>query len=161
MQLRSLIIAATLMASALAQAQDYKVGDLRIDHPRARPTVASQQSGGAYLTIENTGNTTDKLIGASSTVAKSVEIHTMAMEGNIMRMREVPNIEIKPAATIAMQPGGGYHLMLLGLKQPLKVGDKFPMTLTFEKAGKVEVSVLVEDKQVKDAGMEMNDHQHH
>jgi copper(I)-binding protein len=147
------LAAALLLASTAfaAHAHDYKAGDISVGHPYARPTVPNQPAGGAYVSLENKGKTPDKLVGASSPVARSVEIHTMAMENNVMKMREVPGIELKPAEKTVMKPGDGYHLMLMGLKQALKAGEKFPLTLQFEKAGKVEVSVLVEDKNAKDA----------
>ncbi len=87
----------------------------------------------------------------------------MSMDGNVMKMREVDGIEIKPATRVAMQPGEGYHIMLIGLKKPLKAGDKFPLTLTFEKSGKVEVSVWVEEKDAKSNETNNNGagHQHH
>lgn len=137
--------AVAALASAFAGAQEYKLKDLHIADPYARATMPHQPSGGAYLTIENKGNQADKLVAASSPVAKSVEIHTMAMEGDVMRMREVGSIELKPAAKVVMKPGDGYHLMLMSLKQPLKAGDKFPITLTFEKSGQTEVSFEVRD----------------
>ncbi|MGH8807677.1 MAG: copper chaperone PCu(A)C [Noviherbaspirillum sp.] len=150
MQFRStLTFAVAILAGTVAHAQEYKLKDLRIEHPYARATVPNQPSGGAYLTIENRGKNADKLVAASSPVAKSVEIHTMSMEGDVMKMREVGELELKPAAKIEMMPGQGYHLMLLGLRQPLKAGDKFPLSLTFEKAGKTDVTVSVPDK--KDA----------
>ena len=135
----------TLAFSATAYAHDYKVGALKIDHPYARATVPGQPSGGAYLSIENTGKEADKLLSVGSPAAKSVEIHDMKMDGNIMKMREVGEVELRPMSTVAMVPGGGYHIMMMGLTKPLKVGDKFPMTLTFQKAGKIEVSVSVDD----------------
>jgi copper(I)-binding protein len=153
MQFRSaLTFAIALLAVSLAHAQEYKLKDLRIARPYARATVPNQPSGAAYLTIENQGKNADKLVAASSPVAKSVEIHTMSMEGNVMKMREVTDIELKPAEIMDMMPGRGYHLMLLGLNQPLKAGDKFPLTLTFEKAGKTEVTVSVQDKNDAKAG---------
>jgi len=145
--LATFAIAAAFCTST--QAQEYKLNGLHINHPYARATVANQPSGGAYLTIENKGKAADRLIAASSPVAKKVEIHTMSMEGDVMKMREVGGIDLKPAAKVEMKPGDGYHLMLLGLQKPLKAGEKFPLTLTFEKAGKTEVSVVVQDK--KDA----------
>lgn len=160
MSFRSIFpLAAALALSAAANAHDYKAGDLRIDHPYARATVPNQPSGAAYVTIENTGKAADKLTGATSPVAKSVQIHTMSMENNVMKMREASDVEIKPTDKIVMKPGDGYHFMLIGLSKQLKVGDKFPMTLNFEKAGKVEVSVWVEDKdaQAKNPGTQ---HQH-
>jgi copper(I)-binding protein len=151
MQLRSILALAAFAASTAAHAQDYKAGELTIAGPYARATVPHQPTGAAYMTIENAGKTADKLIGASSPVAKSVQIHSMTMQGDVMKMREVSDVELKPSTRTELKPGDGYHLMLMGLKQPLKAGDKFPVTLTFEKAGKVEVPVRVEDKAAKDA----------
>ncbi len=149
-----LTLIAGLALSGVVSAHDYQAGDLHVSHPWARPTVPGQPSGGAYLSIENKGKAGDKLISAASPVAKSTEIHTMSMDGNVMKMREVGSIDIKPSEKIAMQPGKGYHIMLIGLSQPLKTDDKIPLTLTFEKAGKLEVSVHVEDKSAGKGGME-------
>jgi copper(I)-binding protein len=151
MQLRSILALAALAIAAAANAHDYKAGELTIAHPYARATVPNQPTGAAYMTIENTGKDADKLLAASSPVAKSVQIHSMSMQGNVMKMREVSDLELKPSTKTELKPGDGYHLMLVGLKQPLKAGDKFPVTLSFEKAGKVEVSVWVEDKDAKAA----------
>jgi copper(I)-binding protein len=115
-----------------------------ISHPYARATVPGQPSGGAYISIENKGKETDTLKSLSSSIAKSTELHTMTMDGGVMKMREVGTVDIKPSEKIAMQPGGGYHIMLIGLTKPLKSGDHFPLTLTFAKAGKIEVNVEVE-----------------
>jgi copper(I)-binding protein len=159
MSFRHLIaLFAGFVLSSAAFAHSYKIGDLHIGHPWARATVPGQPSGGAYLSIENTGKTSDKLVSASSPIARSTEIHTMSMEGDVMKMREVGSIEIKPAEKIAMQPGNGYHIMMIGLSQPLKTGDKIPMTLTFEKAGKLEVQVYVEDKSMDKDSMERMRH---
>ena len=150
MTLRTLTtFAAALAVSAFAHAQEVRLNDLVIDNPYARATVANQHAGGAYVTIENKGKTADKLVGANSIVAKSVEIHTMSMDGNVMKMREVGQIEIPASERVEMKPGDGYHLMLMGLNQQLKAGDSFPLTLVFEKAGKTEVKVKVQEK--KDA----------
>ncbi len=134
-----------LAISVSAYAQEYDLGSLHISHPYARATVPGQPGGGAFLSIENKGKEADKLIGVSSSVAKNSEIHTMSMDGNVMKMREVGEIDLPPASTVDMKPGHGYHIMLMGLSQPLKAGDKFPLTLTFRKAGKIEVSVVVTD----------------
>lgn len=162
MQFRSLFaLAAALAVTTAANAHDYTAGGLRIDHPYARATVPNQPSGAAYMTIENTGKAADKLIGATSPVAKSVEMHTMSMDGNVMKMREVSGIELKPSDKIVLKPGDGYHFMLTALNKPLKVGEKFPLTLNFEKAGKVEVSVWVEDKDAKPAQKQSSPQHHH
>jgi copper(I)-binding protein len=153
MHIRSLLaLAAALATGAIAHAQDYQLNGLQIMHPYARPTVPKQPAGAAYLSIENTGKTSDRLVAISTPIAKSVQIHTMSMDGDVMRMREVDGVELKPASRVEMMPGHGYHLMLTGLRQPLKAGDKFPMTLTFEKAGKTEVSVMVSDSKGMAAG---------
>jgi len=148
-----------LALSLAAQAHDYTLGELHIAHPWARTTVPGQPAGGAYLNIENRGKQSDTLLGATSPNAKSVEIHTMSMDGNVMKMREVDSIEIKPSEKITMTPGNGYHIMLIGLSQPLKSGDKIPLTLKFEKGGKIDVILYVEDKDAtKENGMEHMQH---
>jgi copper(I)-binding protein len=153
-------LALSLAASQAALAHSFSVGDLQIGHPWARPTVAKQPTGGAYLSVENRGKAADNLLSASSPAASEVQIHTMKMEGTTMRMREVPKLEVAPGAKVTMAPGDGYHLMLIGLKQPLKVGDKFPMQLVFEKAGAVEVTVNVEDKPKSSAAPAEHQHKH-
>lgn len=144
MTLRSLLFCLALPLSLPAAASDFKSGHLQIRHPYARATVPNQPSGAAYLTLENTGKSADQLVALAAPIAKRVEMHTMSMEGTMMKMREVDAIEIKPAASVTMKPGDGYHLMLTGLKKPLKAGDTFPLTLTFRKAGQVKVVVAVE-----------------
>lgn len=146
------VFSAALLLAGAAHGHNYEVGAIRIGHPHARPTVAQQPSGGAYLSLENRGSTSDRLLEVSSPVAASAQIHTMSMEGDVMRMREVGALDLAPAARVEMKPGTGYHIMLIGLKQPLQPGDKFPMTLNFEKAGKVEVSVTVDSKEAKPSG---------
>ena len=148
--LRFFAAAAALAASTLAHAQHYTAGDIHVFDAYARPTVSHQPTGGAYVGLENMGKTADRLVSASSPVAKRVEIHTMSMDGNVMKMKEVGEIELKPDTEIVMKPGEGYHFMLIGLNQRLKAGESFPMTLVFEKAGKVEVTVKVANKQAKE-----------
>jgi periplasmic copper chaperone A len=137
-------LAAALVLSGTAWADDYSQGSLKIGHPYARVTVPMQPAGAAYLTLENTGRQPDRLLGAASPLAQSVEIHTMTMAGDVMKMRSVDSIALPPAAKVVMQPGEGAHFMLLGLKQPLTSGQRFPLRLRFEKAGKLEVMVQVE-----------------
>lgn len=96
----------------------------------------------AYLTIHNRGSDADRLVSAAASVAKAVELHTVVKDGDVMRMRPVQAIEVAAGATQKLQPGG-YHIMLIGLKAPLKAGDRFPLDLTFEKAGRRVVDVTV------------------
>ena len=131
------------VGAGVAFAADYQVQDLSIDHPWARATPPGAMTGGAFVTIENKGKVADKLVDASSPAAKIVEIHEMWMDGGMMKMRAVSGIDVKPGARTELRPGG-YHIMLMDLRAPLKVGDRIPLTLVFEKAGKVDVSVQVE-----------------
>ncbi len=134
--------AALSLASAFAHAHSFKLGEIDIGHPHARPTVAGQPMGGGYLMLDNKGRD-DKLVSASAAISASVELHSMSMEGDVMRMRQVDTIALPTGTKVELKPGG-YHLMFVGLKAPLKAGDKFPMKLKFEKAGEVEVTVNVE-----------------
>lgn len=129
-------------ACAVVQAHSFKVGDIEIGHPYARATGPGQSTGGGYLKLENKG-ADDRLVSARAAVSASVELHSMSMDGNVMRMRQVDGIALPKGRQVALEPGG-LHIMFVGLKAPLKDGDKFPLTLTFEKAGAVEVMVNVE-----------------
>lgn len=145
------VFSAALLLAGAVHAADYRAGDIKITDPYARPTVPGQPGAAAYLTLENSG-AADRLVGVASPAAQSTEIHVMRMDGDIMRMREAGELPLAPAAKVTMRPGTGYHIMLNGLKQPLQQGASFPMTLTFEKAGKVEVTVVVDGRQAKSAG---------
>jgi len=126
-----------------AAAQDYRVGTLEIGHPWTRATPSTAPTAGGFLTVTNKGTTPDKLISAKSAAAETVQIHTMKMEGNVMRMREQDGgLEIAPGATVTLAPGH-LHLMMMGLKGPLKQGEKVPVTLVFEKAGPIDVELAV------------------
>ena len=120
-----------------ARAEDVKAGDLVITQAWTRATPGGAKTGGGFLTIENKGSAPDKLVGVSADVAGKVEVHEMAMDGGVMKMRPVEGgLTIDPGKTVKLAPGG-LHLMMMDLKSPLKQGDKLPVTLQFEKAGKV------------------------
>ena len=97
-------------------------------------TPPGARSGGIYMTIENGGTAADRLLRVASPAAASVELHSMTMDGNVMRMRAITGLDIAPGAKVTLG-SSGYHVMLVGLAKPLAVGDRFPLTLTFEKAG--------------------------
>lgn len=139
-----LVLATALLAVTTAFAHDYRAGALRIDHPWARPTVGGQRAGGGFMTLDNRAGGADRLIAASSPAAERVELHSMAMEGDVMRMRQIDAIELPAGQTVALQPGG-LHFMLMGLKQPLTLGARVPLTLRFEKAGEVSVEIAIEN----------------
>ena len=118
-------------------------GLISIEKPFSRATPGGSKIGAGYMTITNKGTATDRLVSASSPAAGKVEIHEMTMQGGVMKMRELAGgLPIEAGKTISLAPGG-YHLMLMQLKAPLKKGDKVPVTLTFEKAGKVDVTLDV------------------
>lgn len=144
---RSLLALAVATVCVPVWAHDYQAGGIYINHPYARATVPGQPSGAAYLTLENKGGQADRLIGISvaPATAARAEIHTMAMDGNVMKMHEVSGIDLAPSAKVTMAPGNGYHIMLLELRQPLKLGDKLPLSLSFAKAGKIEIMAEVEN----------------
>lgn len=126
-----------------AAAHGYKLGNLEIGHPWARATAETAPTGGAYMKIVNTGAVADRLVAARSPASRSVEIHEMKMEGTVMRMRELEKgLELPAGATVTLEPGG-YHLMLIGLKGPLKQGTRVPVTLVFEKAGPLDIELAV------------------
>jgi copper(I)-binding protein len=137
------VVVVALACANAAAAHDYTLQRLRVDHPFARATPPGARSGAVYLTIENGGSTADRLVRVASPAAASVELHTMTMDGNVMRMRAITGLDIAPGAKVTLG-SSGYHVMLVGLAHPLAVGDKIPLTLTFEKAGSVDVSVFVE-----------------
>jgi copper(I)-binding protein len=129
--------------SSTAGAHDYKLGTLEIGHPWARATPPTAPAGGGYLTITNKGTGPDRLISVKSPAADMVQVHEMKMEGNVMRMRELDGgLAIPPGATVALAPGG-LHLMMMGLKAPLKQGERVPVTLVFEKAGTIDVELAI------------------
>lgn len=141
-----LMLAAALTAILMSPvlAKDYTAGSLKIEQPWARATPKGAPVGGGYLRITNTGTTADRLVGGSVPVSSGFEIHEMAMDNGVMKMRMLPKgLEIKPGETVTLKPGG-YHLMFTGLKDQLKQGATIKGTLQFEKAGKVDVEFAVE-----------------
>jgi hypothetical protein len=126
-----------------AHAEDVTVGNLKISTPWARATPKGASVGGAYLTITNTGNVPDRLVGGLSDVSSHFEIHEMSMENGVMKMRLLgKGLEIKPGQTVEFKPGG-YHVMFVGLKAPFEEGQHVKATLEFEKAGNIAVDFAV------------------
>jgi periplasmic copper chaperone A len=129
-----------MLLAAPACAQEVKAGDLVITQAWSRATPGGAKVAGGFLTIENKGPLPDRLIGGSADIADKLQVHEMATNNGVMTMRPLDNgLTIDPGKTVKLAPGG-YHLMMLGLKSPLKQGGKLPVTLEFEKAGKVDVS---------------------
>lgn len=127
-----------------AFAHGFTIGDIEIGHPFARATPHGAVTGAAYLKLTNRGDTADRLVSASGEVARQIEIHESNIEQSIVSMRPVADgIHIAAGETVELVPGG-YHLMLIGLSRPLAEGEKVPVTLTFEKAGEIEVELAIE-----------------
>jgi len=132
----------TMGAVLLALSTTAAWADIRVEQPYARATVPGQMAGGGYLQLQNTGKAADRLLSVSTGVSASAELHTMSMDGDVMRMREVDGIDVPAGQKVELKPGG-LHIMFMGLKAPLKAGDSFPATLKFQKAGDVKVTVTV------------------
>ena len=151
------IVAAVLVAWAAlpAQAEDVTVGGLKISAPWARATPKGASVGGGYMKITNTGTASDRLIGGSTDISDSFEVHEMTMDGGVMRMRPVAGgLEIKPGQTVTFDPSG-YHVMFVDLKKQLVQGERFKATLEFAQAGKVDVDFAIEGIGAKSGGGDM------
>mgnify|MGYP001239168541 CR=1 FL=1 len=138
---------ALVIVPAAVMAHDFRVGDLRIDHPYATPSLPGSGTGAVYFrSIRNRGREPDRLLSASTPAAARVEIHRMRMDGDVMRMRAVADLPLPARSDVRLRHGmtDGHHLMLLDLKAPLKDGDRFPITLRFERAGEHTVQVWVQ-----------------
>lgn len=132
------------LLAAPASAHEYKLGELEIGHPWSRETPAGAKVAGGYLTVTNHGEEADRLIAVSSEISEKGEIHEMAVNDGVMTMRQLPDgLEIAPGEKVELKPGS-YHLMFMSLKTQPKKGERFPGTLTFEKAGKIDVEFAVD-----------------
>ena len=129
----------TLGSAAIAQ--NASVGSIKIENGYTRATAPGQHVAGGFLKIENKG-AADQLISASSPAAGEVQLHEMAMDGNVMRMRQVKDIALPANGAVELKPGG-LHLMFMNIKAPLTVGETVPVKLKFAKAGEVEVKLPV------------------
>jgi periplasmic copper chaperone A len=139
-----ILAAAVALIAGPGLAETYKAGAIQIEQPWARATPKGATIGAGYMKITNTGSEADRLMGGSVPFAQRLEVHSMTMEQGVMKMREVKDgLEIKPGETVELKPGG-YHVMFVGLKEPLKQGEDLTVTLKFAKAGTVEVKYPVE-----------------
>ena len=133
-------------------------GDVGVDGAWARASAGVNGIGAVFLTIHNAGKSSDKVVAASSPVAKTVELHTHTEINGVMTMRKVDSIDVEAGQTVELKPGG-LHIMLLSLQAPLKEGDVFPVTLSFEKSEPVTVTARVGG--VSDMGGHSMEHHHH
>src|SRR5438067_7531249 len=138
MVFKSLAGAACLLSAGAAAAQ---TGQVEVKYSWARATPGKAENGAAYVTIVSP--VSDRLVSLSTPVAKKAELHTMTMDGSVMKMRPLAGLDVPAGEPLTLKPGGT-HIMLRGLNQPLQAGQSFPLTLSFEKAGARETTVTVE-----------------
>ena len=136
-----------LVSAAAPHAQHHgtgahKLGPLTVEAPWARASAGAARAGAAYLRIVNAGPEDDWLTAISSPVAGRAELHSHVMTDGVMRMRRIGSVRVPGGQSAELKPGGD-HVMLFGLTAPLKKGGTFPLTLAFEKAGTVTVSVAI------------------
>jgi copper(I)-binding protein len=149
---------AGLLLSAPAFAHSVEVGSLSLTDLWTRATPPGAPTAGGYLTIANKGSEPDKLIAASTPQAEAGELHIMEMKDNVMTMKPVEGgIAIPAGGSVTLAPSG-LHIMFVKLKAALKEGDKLPVTLTFEKAGKVDtfLHIMAVGADGPDAGAPMD-----
>ncbi len=141
--LGALCALAAAAALSTAGAEEFKAGTLTIDDPWARPSIGDTKNSAAYMKIENSGDAPDRLTAVKTAAAGHVMLHESRMEDGVMKMVHLPNgIEIPAHGSAELKPLG-LHVMLMGLKEPLKKGDTLDLTLVFEKAGEVPVKATV------------------
>jgi copper(I)-binding protein len=139
MPIKFLALAAGLVLASAALAQP---AGPEISNAWARATPPDAEAGAAYLTIQSP--TPDRLVAVSTPAAKKAELHTMSMQGMVMKMRPLAGLDIPAGQPVTLKPGGE-HIMLMGLEHPLREGQSFPLTLDFAKAGPRTVTVIVEN----------------
>lgn len=139
----ALLATPALANDGCAADQVFTAGDLSISGAFSRATLPQAKVAGGYLTITNTGTAPDRLLGGSSAAAKAVQVHQMQMVGDMMKMSQVEGgLEIPAGGSVTLDPGG-YHLMLMDIAQPLKADECLALTLKFEKAGEVPVTLAI------------------
>jgi len=145
---------------SIAQAHDARAGDLVLKHPHSNATVGVTRPGVVYVTIVNNGKRDDALVSAESPVAGHVELHRSLIEGGVVKMRPVKEIVVPSGGQVALKRGG-YHLMLMGLKRPLKAGETYSLILRFRHAGTVTARVRVDPLRGKAPAMKGMEHHMH
>ena len=149
-QLFGAALAAVLVIAPSLAHDVFHLGSIEISGGFSRATLPNAPVAGGYITITNKGSEDDTLIAASSPVAEDVQLHEMKMEGDVMKMTELPDgIAVPAGETVTLEPGG-LHLMFLGLKEPLVENETVTVTLTFAKAGTIEIELLVGSANAKE-----------
>lgn len=163
MTLKKTLLIATLLTPALfANAHEYDTGELHIEHPWSRAMPPSAPTAATYFVVHNKGSEADTLLGASSPHAGKVELHEHVHADGLMKMQQVQSVEVPAGGEVRFEPMG-YHVMMFDLQGQAKDGERFPLTLNFEKSGSIEVEVAVQSEAPDGAnghGEGHSDHQH-
>lgn len=137
-----ILLGAWLLAGPSGHAHEFKFGEVAVATPWARATIGGGTTGAVFLTLHNRGAAPDRLVAASTPIARRAALHHHEIDAGVMKMRPVAAIFIAPGSTMALAPGG-LHIMLTGLRYRLSEGSSFPLTLTFEVAGSATIRVDV------------------
>ncbi|WNZ84938.1 copper chaperone PCu(A)C [Pseudomonas sp. P108] len=142
-----IVIAALLLPACFAHAHEYKAGELEIAHPWSQELPPNAPTVAAYFIIHNAGKTADRLLSVDSPIAPEAQLHEHVMQGDLMKMQQVPSVEIPAGGNVTFAPMA-WHVMLLNPtdRSLLSDGKRFPLTMHFEKAGDVTVDVSVQKK---------------
>jgi copper(I)-binding protein len=139
---KTLLLAALLTPSLFAAAHDFSAGQVHIEHPWSREMPAVAPTAAVYFILHNKGAEADRLLSVATPVAGQAEMHEHLHADGVMKMQQVQSVAIPAGGEVKFEPMG-YHVMMFNLKQQAKDGQRFPLTLTFEKAGSLEVEVAV------------------
>lgn len=142
--LKTLLITLILCTANSTFAHDYTQGSIKIDHPWSRETPPNATVMAGFFQLTNSATNDDFLIGATTPIAEHVEIHTHEMSDGMMQMKKINSVRIGSMKSVMFEPGG-YHLMIFNPNQYLKKGERYPMTLIFKQAGKVDVEMAIEE----------------
>ncbi|MGE8406482.1 MAG: copper chaperone PCu(A)C [Pseudomonas sp.] len=155
----ALMLAALLLPASFANAHEYTLGNLHIAHPWSLELPPNAPNVAAYFVIDNNGKEADRLLSASTTVSDRAELHQHVMNGDVMRMQQVPDVAVPAGGKVTFSPSA-YHVMIMAPKDRslLTDGKHFPLTLRFEKAGEITVDVAVQKQ--PPAGSDEHQHQH-
>ena len=153
----TIFIVLAVLATPVA-AQEFNLGSLSITVPWSRELPPVAPNGAAFFRVENHGANADRIVSAHTPIAERAELHMHAMDGNVMTMRHVHSVEVPAHGTVSFEPGA-LHVMLFGLREPLVGGKRFPLTLEFEQAGEVEVSVEIRGSAAA-SGADHGSHEH-
>lgn len=140
--LGALAVPGVLIFDVGAVEEEYRISNVVVTDPWARGSIPKVPNGTAYMTISVEGSESDWLIKVTTPLAKKAAIHTNIMESGVIKMREIKAAEVIPGKPTTLQPGG-LHIMLIGLNRRLSVGETFPLTLYFQKAGHGDIEVVV------------------